>query len=62
MDMRRFYLVVDHHVYGAVSGVGRQVGQVESLVHDSLTCERSVAVKEDGHHLRTVGRVREVRR
>uniref|UniRef100_A0A146YLN3 Uncharacterized protein n=1 Tax=Fundulus heteroclitus TaxID=8078 RepID=A0A146YLN3_FUNHE len=43
-------LVVDHHVHGAVGGVGRQVGQVESLVHDALTREGCVSVHQDGHH------------
>lgn len=45
------YLVVDHHMYGAMCGVGRQVGQVERLVDDPLACERSIAVKQDRHHL-----------
>lgn len=45
------YLVVDHHVDCAVRGVGRQVRQVEGLVHDALARERSIAVQQDGHHL-----------
>ena len=45
------YLVVDHHVDGAVGGVGGQVGQVESLVDDALTGEGRVAMQQDGHHL-----------
>lgn len=45
------YLVVHHHVDGAVGGVGRQVGKVERLVHEALARERRVAVNQDGHHL-----------
>lgn len=45
------YLVVDHHMYGAVCGVGRQVRQVERLVHDTLACERSITVEQNRHHL-----------
>lgn len=45
------YLVVDYHVYRAMCGVGWQVGQVERLVHDALACKRSIAVKQNRHHL-----------
>lgn len=45
------YLVVDDHVHGAVRGVGRQVRQVERLVHDTLACECSIAMKQNRHHL-----------
>lgn len=47
----KLYLVVDHHVYRAVCGVERQVGQVERLVNDTLARECSVAVQQDRHHL-----------
>lgn len=46
------YLVVDHHVYCAVCGVGGEVRQVEGLVNDPLACERSITVQQNGHHLR----------
>lgn len=45
------YLVVDHHVDGTMCGVGRQLAEVEGLVHDSLPSEGCVAVYQDGHHL-----------
>jgi len=48
-------LVVGHHVHGAMRGVGRQVGQVECLVHDPLARERRVPVDQDGHHLERRG-------
>lgn len=47
----RQYLVVDHHVDCSMRGVGRQLAEVEGLVHDSLAGEGCVAVYEDGHHL-----------
>lgn len=45
------YLIVDHHMYCAVCGVGRQVRQVECLINDPLACERSIAVQQNRHHL-----------
>lgn len=51
LSLREYYLVVDHDVYGAVSCIGRQVRQVECLVHDALTCKSSITMKQDGHHL-----------
>lgn len=47
------YLVVDHHVHSAVGGVGRQVAQVEGLVHDALASKRGIPVQQDGHDLQT---------
>lgn len=47
------YLVVDDHVDSAVSRVGRQVTQVEGLVHDALAGKRSIPVQKDGHDLQT---------
>lgn len=49
------YLVVDHHVDGTMCGVGRQLAEVEGLVHDSLPSEGCVAVDQDGHHLGRTG-------
>lgn len=34
-----------------VRGVGRQLAEVEGLVHDSLPSEGCIAVYQDGHHL-----------
>ena len=48
-------LVVGDDVDGAVGGVGRQVAQVERLVHHPLTAEGRVAVQQDGHGLLAVG-------
>lgn len=36
-------------------GVGRQLAEVEGLVHDSLPSEGCIAVYQDGHHLRGTG-------
>lgn len=38
-----------------VRGVGRQLAEVEGLVHDSLPSEGCIAVYQDGHHLRGTG-------
>ena len=43
-------LVVDYHMDGAVSGVGRQVGQVEGLVDHALPCKGCVAMQQHTHH------------
>lgn len=40
-------------MHGAVSCVGRQVTQVEGLVHDALAGKRCVPMQEDGHDLQT---------
>lgn len=45
------HLVVHHDVDGAVGGVGGQVTQVESLVHNALPSKSGVSMQEDGHHL-----------
>lgn len=45
------HLIVDHHMYGAVCGVGRQVGQVERLINNPLACERSITMQQNRHHL-----------
>lgn len=45
------YLIVDHHMYCAVCGVGRQVRKVERLINDPLACERSITVQQNRHHL-----------
>ena len=47
-------LVVDHDVDGSVCRVGGKVTQVERLVHDALTRERSVSVNQHTHHLRRI--------
>lgn len=49
------YLVVDHHVDRAMRGVGRQLAEVEGLVHDPLTGEGCIAVYQDRHHLGGTG-------
>ena len=43
-------LVVDHHVDGAVCGVGREVREVEGLVDHSLSSEGCIAVQQYTHH------------
>lgn len=49
------YLVVDHHVDCTMCGVGRQLAEVEGLVHNSLPSESCVTVYQDGHHLGGTG-------
>lgn len=45
------HLIVDYHMYGSVGCVRGQVGQVECLVHDALSCKCSVPMNQDRHHL-----------
>lgn len=47
------YLIIDHHMHSAMSGVGGQVRQVEGFVDYTLSCKGSITVKKDGHHLNT---------
>lgn len=45
------YLVVDHHMDGTMCGVGGELTQVESLIHNSLSSKSSVTMNQDGHYL-----------
>lgn len=45
------HLVVDHHMDCTMCGVGGELTQVESLIHNSLSSKSSVAMNRDAHHL-----------
>lgn len=45
------YLVVDHHVHGAIGGVRGQVAQVEGLIDHTLASKGSISMDQDGHDL-----------
>ena len=46
------YLVINYNVYGAVRGVVLQIAQVERFINNTLTWERSIAMKQNTHHLK----------
>ena len=48
-------LVIDHHVDGAVCGVGREVREVEGLVDHSLSSEGCIAMQQHTHHFAAFG-------
>lgn len=46
------YLVVDNHMHSAMCGVGGQIAQMEGFIDNALTCESSVTMDVNGHHLK----------
>lgn len=46
------YLVVDNHMHSAMCGVGGQIAQMEGFIDNALTCECSVTMDVNGHHLK----------
>lgn len=49
--MSDVHLIIDHNMDCAMCGIRREFTEVEGFIDDSLTCERSITVDENGHHL-----------
>lgn len=45
------YLVVDNHMHSAMCGVGGQITQMKGFIDNALTCECSITMEQNGHHL-----------
>lgn len=54
------YLVVDHHMDCTMCGIGGELTEVESLIHNSLSSKSSVPMHQDGHHLEITSHRRRV--
>ena len=51
VTVAQLHLVVDNEVDGTMSGVVRQVREVECLIDHPLASKCCIPMKQDGHHL-----------